>query len=111
MRDLIPRRDLKSGRETTTTRATRKLAVAGPNAPALIRLVRYPFALRTVRGSRQRYYQKPEPTEKVDWRAEIKAAKLERQWKSEGSPVRQRPMAFTIRPSVWKLMKKVGEKK
>jgi hypothetical protein len=108
-KELIPRRDLKTGRESQKTRTTRKLAVAGPNAPSLIRLVRYPFRLQTVRGSRQRYYTRPEAVEKVDWQAMFAEAREDRRWVRAPSPVRSRPRAFTILPSRWKILKKVGE--
>lgn len=110
VRDLIPRRDLKTGREQTKTRSTRKLATAGPNAPSLIRLVRYPFRLQTVRGSKKRYYQRPEAVEKVDWRAEVEASKVERERKASVSPAGQRPRAFAVQPSRWKILKTLGEK-
>lgn len=108
IRELVPRRDLRQGREVVNRRNSRKIVTPGPNAPSLIRLVRYPFALRTVRPNRQRYYTKPETIEKLDWQAEIASAKAERVRGKTHSPGRTRPRAFAIRPSKWKIMKNNG---
>ncbi|MBM4366086.1 MAG: hypothetical protein FJ102_07710 [Deltaproteobacteria bacterium] len=48
----VPARDEKE-LSKIDTRPSRKRVEAGPNAPQLIRLVRYPFALATVRPRRQ----------------------------------------------------------
>ncbi|MBM4392942.1 MAG: hypothetical protein FJ090_17590 [Deltaproteobacteria bacterium] len=48
----VPARDEKE-LSKLDTRPSRKKVEAGPNAPQLIRLVRYPFALSTVRPTRQ----------------------------------------------------------
>ncbi len=58
--DPVPPRDQKALR-TAATRVSNKRVTAGPNAPQLIRLVRYPFALATTRPKRSTFLE-PRPT-------------------------------------------------
>jgi hypothetical protein len=109
-KELIPRRDLQDGRKEPTLRNNSHLARPAPNAPALIRLVRHPYRLNTVRPTRKTYLEKQEPrAERVDWKQEVHDAKAEWQRPEVASPTKQRPRAFTILPSRWKLLP--GERK
>ncbi len=87
------------------TRPSRKKVEAGPNAPQLIRLVRYPFALSTARVKRQVVLQ-ARPT--VDGRAPLghpmreAVAEREEVRSTRAASSRAelgRPRAFAPRPS------------
>lgn len=102
-RDPVPPRD-KAGARVLERRDTSHVASCRPNAPLLIRIVRYPFALATARGVRQRHREVVEKFTRVDWSAEVASALAERQKLRFTSAGRGRPMPFTVRPSVWSLL-------
>lgn len=84
-------------------RASRQVD-AGPNAPLLLRLVRYPFRLAPGRAARARYLPEPEATAAVDRRAVLAGALADRERVRSTSPVRGRPRPFAVRPSLWSLL-------
>ncbi|MDP2312174.1 MAG: hypothetical protein Q8P41_04660 [Pseudomonadota bacterium] len=102
-RDPVPPRD-KAGVRVPTQRDTTRVASCRPNAPLLIRIVRYPFALATTRGSRQKYRGEVDKFIRIDWSAEVAAALAERQRLRFTSAGRGRPLPFTVRPSTWSLL-------
>lgn len=87
-----------------TARPTRRVAVCGPNAPLLKRLVLHPYGLRPTGRRRTAYLPPVEPTTPVDRRAEILAALAERRRVRFTSAGRSRPRAFVVRPSAWTLL-------
>lgn len=95
----VPARDQAELR-TVTVRNPRKLAVAGPNAPQLIRLIRTPFALAVGRPGRVRIR---ETAAEAEPRPAFGAAVAEAlaDWPEVGStsPVQPRPRPFAPRPS------------
>lgn len=101
--DPVPPRD-KQGVRSLVKRDTTHVASCRPNAPLLIRIVRYPFALTTSRGARQKYRDEVEKFVRVDWSAEVAAALADRERLRFTSAGRGRPMPFTIRPSVWSIL-------
>jgi len=102
-REAVPPRD-KAGARVLSLRETGRVASCRPNAPLLIRIVRYPFALTTARGVRQKYREDAVKFIRVDWSAEVASALAERERLRFTSAARTRPMPFTVRPSVWALM-------
>jgi hypothetical protein len=108
-RELLPRRDLKQGRTEPKMKVTSRLASPKPNAPLLIRLVRFRYALQTVRPVKKKYFERPPPIEKVDWQKEVATALAERTRTRSNSPAGRRPRLFVIRPSQWALVPKIGE--
>lgn len=97
--DPVPARDQQVLREVKV-RAPARLAQAGPNAPQLIRLRRYPYALTPGRPTRQELVP-PSPT--AEPRAPFGDAMRTAQadWPEARSPraVQPRPRAFAPRPS------------
>src|SRR4051812_23606001 len=71
--DPVPPRDRRSVAEATRKETTR-VAPCRPNAPLLIRIVRYPFRLDTGRPERRKYRDEEETFERVDWSAQVAAA-------------------------------------
>lgn len=101
--DPVPPRDKVSSR-VPVLRDTTHVASCRPNAPLLIRIVRYPFALPTVRGTRQKYRDEVEKFVRIDWSAEVAAALADRERLRFTSAGRGRPLPFTVRPSHWSLL-------
>lgn len=101
--DPVPPRD-KQGSRSLVQRDTTHVAVCRPNAPLLIRIVRYPFALTTARGARQKYRDEVESFIRVDWSAQVAAALADRERLRFTSAGRGRPMPFTVRPSLWSIL-------
>lgn len=102
-RDPVPARDQAESR-VVTMRATTRVATPRPNAPLLIRIVRYPFALAPARGTRTKYLDDAETFVRVDWSAEVAAALADRERLRFTSAGRGRPMPFAVRPSTWILL-------
>lgn len=101
--DPVPARDQAEAR-ITTVRMTTRVATPRPNAPLLIRIVRYPFVLAPARGSRARYLEETEKFVKIDWSSEVAAALAERERLRFTSAGRGRPRPFAVRPSTWTLL-------
>ncbi|MES2639014.1 MAG: hypothetical protein V4850_06010 [Myxococcota bacterium] len=101
--DPVPARD-KQGARAPVQRDTTHVASCRPNAPLLIRIVRYPFALPTTRGTRQKYRDEVEKFIRVDWSSEVAAALADRARLRFTSAGRGRPLPFTVRPSVWSIL-------
>jgi hypothetical protein len=101
--DPVPPRDRASVR-VATRKDTTQVATCRPNAPLLIRIVRYPFALATAPGERRKYRDESEVFVRVDWSAEVAAALAERSRLRFTSAVRSRPLPFAVRPSTWTLL-------
>lgn len=102
-RDPVPPRDQADAR-TISLRMTTRVATPRPNAPLLIRIVRYPFVLDPARGSRTRYLEETEKFVKIDWSAEVAAALADRERLRFTSAGRGRPRPFAVRPSTWTLL-------
>ena len=94
----VPRRDERATRDGET-RATHHVAQAGPNAPQLIRLIRFPYALQPARTRRVTVIPPPEVHARVDVAAERDAALAERERVRFTSPARGRVRPFASRPS------------
>lgn len=94
-----PLPDRERTTRTGATRTTRGLADPKPNAPQLIRLVRYPFRLDTVRPTRQTVLAPTERGERRPFEEDFKAALAEAHIVRSTSPVVARPRPFTTRPS------------
>lgn len=101
--DPVPPRD-KQGARALVTRETTHVASCRPNAPLLIRIVRYPYPLATSRGARQKYRDDVEKVVRVDWSAQVAAALADRERLRFTSAGRGRPKPFTVRPSVWSIL-------
>jgi len=101
--DPVPPRDTRplSG---LVLRATVRVAVAGPNAPLLKRLVLHPYGLRPTGRTRTVYRPITSNDAPVDRRAEIRAALADRTRVRFTSVGRARPRAFVVRPSSWTLL-------
>lgn len=93
-----PLPDRERSTRTGATRNTRGLADPKPNAPQLIRLVRYPFALDTVRPTRQTFLSPVERAERRPFDEEFKAALADAHVVRSTSPVVERPRPFAARP-------------
>jgi hypothetical protein len=108
--NLLPRRDLKESRFSLKTRPKTRLANPGPNAPLLIRLVRYRFALQKAKGQKKKYRDIDELNSlklkkaRMNWHQEVRDALAERVRMRSTSPARTRPRPFALRPSRWKLL-------
>lgn len=97
--DPVPARDQQVLREVKV-RAPSRLATAGPNAPQLIRLRRYPYALSPGRPVRQGLVApSPAAEPRPPFGAALRAAREE--WPEARSPraVQARPRPFAPRPS------------
>lgn len=101
--DPVPARDQASVK-MVVRRNTTRVASCQPNAPLLIRIVRYPFRLDPVRGARKKYLDEWEKLARVDWSAEVAAALADRERLRFTSGGRGRPMPFAVRPSTWTLL-------
>lgn len=101
--DPVPARD-KAALKMVVRRDTSRVASCRPNAPLLIRIVRYPFRLETSRGARKKYLEETTKFERVDWSAEVAAALAERERLRFTSAGRGRPLPFAVRPSTWSLL-------
>ena len=108
-RDILPRRDLQQRRTEPKIKWTGRLASPTPNAPLLIRLVRFRYALQTVRPVKKAYFERPPSIEKVNWQKEVATALAERTRTRFNSPVHGRPRLFVVRPSQWAVVPKAGE--
>jgi hypothetical protein len=102
-RELVPARD-KVALKMVVRRNTARVASCAPNAPLLIRIVRYPFRLETVRGTRRKYLERAERFERVQWSAEVAAALADRERLRFTSAGRGRPQPFAVRPSTWAIL-------
>ncbi len=103
----VPSRD-RTARAALTRRDTAQVAACRPNAPLLIRIVRYPFALSTTRGERRKYREDPPRLERLDWSAQVKEALADRLRLRFTSAARGRPLPFVVRPSSWILVPPQG---
>lgn len=102
--DPVPPRDTQELR-VPTTRATRNLVRAAPNAPLLIRIVRAPYALRPGGTRRVTVVAAAEAFARVDAHAELHAALAERRRvRFNLGVVGRRPRIFAVRPSTWALL-------
>jgi hypothetical protein len=101
--DPVPARD-KASLRMVVRRNTTHVATCQPNAPLLIRIVRYPYRLDPARGSRKKYLDEWEKLTRVDWSAEVASALAERVRLRFTSGGRGRPMPFAVRPSSWALL-------
>ena len=75
------------------------MADPAPNAPQLVRLIRFPFALRPEGTRRTVFLEEAPPPARVDARAERTAALAERERVRFTSPARNRLRPFAARPS------------
>ena len=101
--DPVPARDARP-LPGLVLRTTRRVAVAGPNAPLLKRLVLHPYGLRPTGRTRSVYRTDVTPEVPVDRRAEIQAALADRTRVRFNASGRSRPRAFAVRPSSWSLL-------
>jgi hypothetical protein len=101
--DPVPPRDARP-LPGLVLRAARRLAVAGPNAPLLKRLVLHPYGLRPTGRTRTVYRPTVSVDAPVDRRAELRAALADRARVRFTSVGRSRPRAFVVRPSSWTLL-------
>lgn len=101
--EVVPPRD-QGPLRMTVRRSTTKVATCQPNAPLLIRIVRFPFALHPAPGSRLKYLEQWEKFSRVDWSAEVAAALADRVRLRFTSADRARPSPFAVRPSTWTLL-------
>ena len=101
--DPVPARD-RAALRMVVRKPTSHVASCRPNAPLLIRIVRYPFRLEIARGTRRKYKDEVEKFQRVDWAAEVAAALADRERLRFTSGVRERPLPFAVRPSVWSIL-------
>ncbi len=101
--DPVPPRD-KAAVRMVVRKETTRVASCRPNAPLLIRIVRYPFRLDATRATRRKYMDEAEKFERVDWSAQVAAALAERERLRFTSAGRGRPLPFAVRPSTWSLL-------
>lgn len=97
-REPVPARDQKE-LPTLSLRGPRRVPEAGPNAPQLIRLIRFPYALRPEGTRRVEVIPEPVPAERVDAKEVRAAALAERERVRFTSPAGHRVRAFVVRPS------------
>ncbi|MFZ5475687.1 MAG: hypothetical protein ACOZNI_02830 [Myxococcota bacterium] len=101
--DPVPARDQKQLLQLTL-RKTGRVADPHPNAPLLIRIVRYPFRLDGARPGRAAYISHPDPEPRVRVAEEIAGALADRERVRFTSAGRGRPRPFAVRPSTWALL-------
>jgi hypothetical protein len=94
----VPARDRASTR-SPVVRANKRLVAAGPNAPQMIRLIRYPFALATRRPARSQLIAELERPERRPYREQVEEALAERVEVRSTSPARGRLRPVAVRPS------------
>lgn len=102
-REPVPARD-RAALKMVVRRDTTRTASCRPNAPLLIRIVRYPFRLDAGRGTRVKYLEEHENVERIDWQAIVAAALADRERLRFTSAVRERPLPFAVRPSAWAIL-------
>jgi hypothetical protein len=101
--DPVPPRDRRTVADAVR-KETSRVAPCRPNAPLLIRIVRYPFRLDAGRPERRKYRDEGETFERVDWSAQVAAALADRERLRFTSAARTRPLPFAVRPSTWTLL-------
>ncbi len=100
----IPMRDGAQAHPVPALRATRRLATAAPNAPLLIRIVRWPSQLSPGSRLRKRYLEDRAVDRTREPLPRISAALAEFHRVRFTSPVAVRPRPFAVRPSRWDLL-------
>lgn len=78
-------------------RRSSRLGDPSPNAPLLIRIVRYPISIGPGRGARVVYRERPEAVAEVDRDEERRLAAELRERAPTRSPAGRRPVPFVFR--------------
>jgi hypothetical protein len=99
----VPARDQKPLLQFTLKKSGR-VVDPRPNAPLLIRIVRYPFRLAGARPGRAAYISHAEPEPRVSAAEQIAGALADRERVRFTSAGRGRPRPFAVRPSTWTLL-------
>lgn len=103
-KDLVPPRDTRERPAPPTVRAARHTAACTPNAPLLIRIVRWPKSLHPLSSTRKRYYEGREAIPRLERLPRIAEALADSKQVGSTSPGRGRPRPFAVRPFAWVLL-------
>lgn len=94
----VPARDQQE-LKVPVVRASRRQAVAGPNAPQLVRLIRSPYALPVGRPRRIELIAPAPRRVEGNWRDDFAAGLAERDRVRSTSPARGRVRPFAVHPA------------